>query len=137
MAPGQTPTREELHAIERLANQVVLEGRKVSRSWHKREEAEAKYGLTLLQGGIPKGRDVRVVGTALDTDATPDASRITPPVYSPAIGSMPLPSIRVWMSARRKMVFTACSMYSGWPSSTISTARLPAQKPVISSGTSG
>jgi alanyl-tRNA synthetase len=61
MTHYRRPSRPELHAIEQLANQVVLEGRKVSRTWFKREEAEAKYGLTLLQGGIPKGRDVRVV----------------------------------------------------------------------------
>lgn len=61
MTHFRRPTRQELNDIERLANQVVLEGRKVSRTWYKREEAEAKYGLTLLQGGIPKGRDVRVV----------------------------------------------------------------------------
>ncbi|HUR63759.1 MAG TPA: alanine--tRNA ligase-related protein, partial [Candidatus Thermoplasmatota archaeon] len=61
MTHYRRPTREEVHAIEQLANQTVLEGRKVSRTWFKREEAEAKYGLTLLQGGIPKGRDVRVV----------------------------------------------------------------------------
>jgi alanyl-tRNA synthetase len=61
MTHWRRPTRDELHAIERLANQVVLEGRKVSRTWHKREEAEARWGLQLLQGGIPKGRDVRVV----------------------------------------------------------------------------
>src|ERR1041385_8779151 len=61
MAPWGRPPRDELHAIERLANQVVLEGRKVSRTWHKREEAESRWGLQLLQGGIPKGREVRVV----------------------------------------------------------------------------
>lgn len=61
MTHWRRPTKEELHAIERLANQVVLEGRKVSRTWHKREEAEARWGLQLLQGGIPKGREVRVV----------------------------------------------------------------------------
>lgn len=61
MTHYRRPTREELHQVEKLANQVVLEGRKVSKTWYKREEAEAKYGLTLLQGGIPKGRDVRVV----------------------------------------------------------------------------
>ena len=44
-------------------------------------------------------------------------SFITPPVYSPAIGSMPLPSILVCTSARRRIVLTACSMNSGWPSS--------------------
>lgn len=61
MTHYRRPTRDELHRIEQLANQVVLDGRKVSRTWFKREEAERKYGLTLLQGGIPKGRDVRVV----------------------------------------------------------------------------
>ncbi|HEX2065678.1 MAG TPA: alanine--tRNA ligase-related protein, partial [Candidatus Thermoplasmatota archaeon] len=61
MTHYRRPSREEVHAIEQLANQVVLEGRQVSRTWFKREEAEAKHGLTLLQGGIPKGRDVRVV----------------------------------------------------------------------------
>lgn len=61
MTHYRRPTREELAQIESLANQVVMDGRKVSRTWYKREEAEAKFGLTLLQGGIPKGRDVRVV----------------------------------------------------------------------------
>jgi alanyl-tRNA synthetase len=61
MTHFRRPTKEELHAIETLANQVVLEGRKVSRTWHKREDAEGRWGLQLLQGGIPKGREVRVV----------------------------------------------------------------------------
>ncbi|HUR26324.1 MAG TPA: alanine--tRNA ligase [Candidatus Thermoplasmatota archaeon] len=61
MTHWRRPTKEELHSIEAIANQVVLDGRKVSRTWHKREAAEAQWGLQLLQGGIPKGRDVRVV----------------------------------------------------------------------------
>jgi alanyl-tRNA synthetase len=61
MTHYRRPSREELERIERLANQVVLEARPVLRTWHKRELAERHYGLTLLQGGIPKGRDVRVV----------------------------------------------------------------------------
>ncbi|MFA5944758.1 MAG: alanine--tRNA ligase [Candidatus Thermoplasmatota archaeon] len=61
MTHWRRPTKEELHAIEALANQVVLDGRKVSRTWHHRENAEVRWGLQLLQGGIPKGRDVRVV----------------------------------------------------------------------------
>ena len=61
----------------------------------------------------------------------------TPPVYSPAIGNTSLPWIRVCRSARRSTVFSACSMKSGCPSSTSSTARLPAQNPVTSSSTSG
>ena len=35
---------------------------------------------------------------------------ITSPVYSPALGSAPLPWMRVWMSARRSSALTACSM---------------------------
>jgi alanyl-tRNA synthetase len=61
MTHFRRPTREELAQIERLANQVVLDGRPVTRTWFRRDEAEKTYGLTLLQGGIPKGRDVRVV----------------------------------------------------------------------------
>lgn len=61
MTHFRRPTKEELERIEQLANDVVLQGRKVTRTWWHREEAENKYGLTLLQGGIPKGRDVRVV----------------------------------------------------------------------------
>ena len=61
MSHYRRPTAEELHAIEVLANQVVMEGRPVHREWWKRHEAEAKWGTTLLQGGIPKGEDVRVV----------------------------------------------------------------------------
>ena len=40
-------------------------------------------------------------------------------------------------SARRRSVAISCSMNSGWPSSSTSTAFLPAQNCVISSGTSG
>ncbi|MHB8632896.1 MAG: alanine--tRNA ligase [Thermoplasmatota archaeon] len=61
MTHYRRPTPVELAQVERLANQVVLESRAVTRTWWKREEAEKKYGLTLLQGGIPKGRNVRVV----------------------------------------------------------------------------
>ena len=61
----------------------------------------------------------------------------TSEVYSPAIGSTSLPNTRVCRSALRSATLTACSRKSGWPSSTISTAFLPAQKSVISAGTSG
>lgn len=61
MTHFRRPTREEVHAIERLANAVVMQGRPVIREWHKRNEAESKWGTQLLQGGIPKGNDVRVV----------------------------------------------------------------------------
>lgn len=64
MTHFRRPTSEELHRIEALANAVVMQGRPVVREWWKRNEAEAKWGTQLLQGGIPKGTDVRVVRIA-------------------------------------------------------------------------
>ena len=58
-------------------------------------------------------------------------------VYSPPSGNTSLPSSCVLMSRRRRIVLTDCSIYSGWPSSTMSTAFLPMQKSAISSSTSG
>ncbi|HLF16782.1 MAG TPA: alanine--tRNA ligase [Candidatus Thermoplasmatota archaeon] len=74
MTHYRRPTAKELADIERLANRTVMEARPVSRTWWKREEAERKYGLTLLQGGIPKGRDVRVV----EIEAAPGAADVAP-----------------------------------------------------------
>ncbi|ACS32812.1 alanine--tRNA ligase [Thermococcus gammatolerans] len=54
-------TEEELREIERLANRVVMENRKVTWEWLPRTEAEMKYGFRLYQGGVVPGRTIRVV----------------------------------------------------------------------------
>ncbi len=54
-------TIDELRKIELLANSVVLENRPVSTYIMKRNEAEAKYGFILYQGGVVPGREIRVV----------------------------------------------------------------------------
>ena len=54
-------TRSEVEAIERLANQVVREGRPVYCRWMQRDDAEAKYGFRLYQGGAVPGKEIRVV----------------------------------------------------------------------------
>ncbi|MGB0651573.1 MAG: alanine--tRNA ligase [Thermoplasmatota archaeon] len=64
MSHFRRPTADELREIERLANWVVMQGAGVTRTWWQRTEAEAHYGFSLLQGGIPKGKDVRVVEIA-------------------------------------------------------------------------
>ncbi|MDD5317771.1 MAG: alanine--tRNA ligase [Candidatus ainarchaeum sp.] len=51
----------ELHGIERLANQTVLEDHKVRIKPLERGDAEQRYGFTLYQGGGAPGRVVRVV----------------------------------------------------------------------------
>jgi len=57
----QRLTRSEVESIERLANMVVAEGRSVVSSWMPRNEAEAKYGFRLYQGGAVPGKEIRVV----------------------------------------------------------------------------
>ena len=52
---------EELHAIERLANGVVRADLPVRTAWMPRNEAEARYGFRLYQGGAVPGREIRVV----------------------------------------------------------------------------
>jgi len=54
-------TEEELREIERLANRVVMENRKVTWEWLPRTEAEMKYGFRLYQGGVVPGRVIRVL----------------------------------------------------------------------------
>jgi alanyl-tRNA synthetase len=56
-------TREEIHEIERLANQAVIRNIPVETSWMPREEAEKQYGFRLYQGGVVPGREIRVVKT--------------------------------------------------------------------------
>ncbi len=52
---------EKLREIERLANQIVFQNRKVDSFWMERNEAEKKYGHSLYQGGVVPGEEIRVV----------------------------------------------------------------------------
>ncbi len=54
-------SEEELRKIERLANRIVMENRRVSWEWLPRTEAEMKYGFRLYQGGVVPGRIIRVL----------------------------------------------------------------------------
>ena len=56
-------TLEEVHKIERLANQAVLQNMPVETRWMPRSEAESRYGFRLYQGGAVPGREIRVVAT--------------------------------------------------------------------------
>lgn len=55
------PTPEEVAAIERLANEVVQANLPVYVKTLPRNEAEAKYGFVLYQGGVVPAREIRVV----------------------------------------------------------------------------
>jgi len=56
-------SQEETHKIETLANQAIAANMKVGTTWLPRNEAEARYGFRLYQGGAVPGKDIRVVKT--------------------------------------------------------------------------
>jgi alanyl-tRNA synthetase len=56
-------TPEEVHKIEKLANQAVLADMRVETTWMLRNDAESRYGFRLYQGGAVPGKEIRVVKT--------------------------------------------------------------------------
>jgi alanyl-tRNA synthetase len=54
-------TAEELQKIELIANEAVLKGYEVDKAWLPRDQAEKEHGFRLYQGGVPPGKQVRVV----------------------------------------------------------------------------
>jgi len=63
-------TKDEIRAIEDLANKVVLEGRPVRTQVLPKYEAEKKYGFRLYEGGVILEPEVRVVEIeGLDAEA--------------------------------------------------------------------
>ncbi len=56
-------TPDEVHRIERLANEAVYANMTVETTWLPRNEAESRYGFRLYQGGAVPGKDIRVVKT--------------------------------------------------------------------------
>jgi len=54
-------TRQDVRRIEALANEIVMRNLPLTTTFMNREEAEAKYGYRLYQGGYVPGRKVRVV----------------------------------------------------------------------------
>jgi len=54
---------EEMHEIERLANEAVIRNIPVKTMFLPRMEAERKYGFRLYQGGVVPGKEIRIVKT--------------------------------------------------------------------------
>lgn len=53
--------RQDIDAIERRANEIVLADLPVEAIQLPRDEAERLYGIRIFQGGVPEGRIIRVV----------------------------------------------------------------------------
>jgi len=62
-------TPEELRKIETAANRMVMANQPVEISIENRTKAEQLYGFSLYQGGVPQGKDIRVVKVAGDIEA--------------------------------------------------------------------
>jgi alanyl-tRNA synthetase len=62
-------TPDELRKIETEANRMIMASQRVEISVEDRTKAEQKYGFSLYQGGIPPGREIRVVKVAGDIEA--------------------------------------------------------------------
>lgn len=52
---------EDLRRIERRANEILLEGKRVTKEVLPRNDAEKRYGFQLYQGGVPFTKTIRVV----------------------------------------------------------------------------
>ncbi|PKL70829.1 MAG: alanine--tRNA ligase [Methanomicrobiales archaeon HGW-Methanomicrobiales-1] len=62
-------TPDELRRIETAANRMIMASQPVDISTMDRTKAEQKYGFSLYQGGVPPGRDIRIVKVAGDIEA--------------------------------------------------------------------
>ncbi|OPY35924.1 MAG: Alanine--tRNA ligase [Methanoregula sp. PtaU1.Bin051] len=62
-------TPEELRKIEIAANRMIMASQPVDIGIEDRVKAEQKYGFALYQGGVPPGREIRVVKVAGDIEA--------------------------------------------------------------------
>ncbi|NLH21979.1 MAG: alanine--tRNA ligase, partial [Methanothrix sp.] len=62
-------TEAELKAIELEANRRVMELTAVDTQFLPREEAEKLFGFELYQGGVPPGKQIRVVRVGTDIEA--------------------------------------------------------------------
>ncbi|WP_324664754.1 alanine--tRNA ligase [Haloarcula sediminis] len=61
--------REQVKEIESMANELVQDNATVTQQWPDRNEAEAKHGFDLYQGGIPAGEQIRLIQVADDIQA--------------------------------------------------------------------
>lgn len=63
------PSEEEIKEIEMFANREILANKPIRWMWMDRIEAERKFGFRLYQGGVPPGREIRVVMVGDDVQA--------------------------------------------------------------------
>ncbi|WP_457549869.1 alanine--tRNA ligase [Archaeoglobus sp.] len=63
------PSEDEIAEIERMVNSEILANKPVTWEWMDRIKAERTFGFRLYQGGVPPGREIRVVRVGDDVQA--------------------------------------------------------------------
>ena len=63
------PSEDEIREIEKVANKEILANKPVKWFWMNRVQAERKYGFRLYQGGVPPGKEIRIVQVGDDIQA--------------------------------------------------------------------
>ena len=58
----------ERKEIEMLANRMVMEDKEIRARFEDRKEAEQKYKFRIYQGGVPPGKEIRIVRIGEDED---------------------------------------------------------------------
>lgn len=54
-------TTDELDKIEKTANDLIKKRIKINKSFMQRTKAEQQYGMRIYQGGVPVGKELRIV----------------------------------------------------------------------------
>jgi len=62
-------SESEFKEIELLANKAVMKNQPVFIDWMDRVEAEKQYGFVLYQGGVPPGKEIRILRVGNDVEA--------------------------------------------------------------------
>lgn len=62
-------TDEEVRKIEQVVNKEVFANKEIKWFWMDRIEAEKKFGFRLYQGGVPPGKEIRIVQVGDDVQA--------------------------------------------------------------------
>ena len=66
----QSLSHADMLAIENEANRIVHRCKEITKGFMPKDEAEAKYGFHLYQGGVVPGNELRVVNISeTDTEA--------------------------------------------------------------------
>ena len=63
------PSDEEIEEIEMLINAEVMANKPITWEWMDRIEAEKRFGFRLYQGGVPPGKEIRIVKVGDDIQA--------------------------------------------------------------------